>query len=258
MSETAGKVARIKEAMVTLVGRQGYEATTVEEICAEAGVSGEDFDRHFAGRQDCRAGVGADDRRLHLHLQGRLHGGGQLARRASCRRVRSARVAVCGRSANPLLPDRGDGGRRDGAGLPRRDDGRVHRDAGRRQVGGAEPRGLHPRHRRGPHRRGLRERDRLDQGPRGAERIPAAGEDGDARHRPHLPRPRRRGGRARDPRPGASSARGPSPRARTGALSPTPRRRSPDRGRAGRPRRASREPPWDGSRFRGRRPRRSG
>jgi AcrR family transcriptional regulator len=53
MSETAGKVARIKEAMVTLVGRQGYEATTVEEICAEAGVSREDFDRHFAGRQDC-------------------------------------------------------------------------------------------------------------------------------------------------------------------------------------------------------------
>jgi len=53
MSETAGKVARINEAMVTLVGRQGYEATTLEQICAEAGVDQDDFDRHFAGRQDC-------------------------------------------------------------------------------------------------------------------------------------------------------------------------------------------------------------
>jgi AcrR family transcriptional regulator len=53
MSETAGKVARIKEAMVTLVGRQGYEATSLEQIYAEAGVSPEDFSRHFAGKQDC-------------------------------------------------------------------------------------------------------------------------------------------------------------------------------------------------------------
>jgi AcrR family transcriptional regulator len=53
MSETAGKVARIKEALVRLVGRQGYEATTLEQICAEAGVSREEFDGHFADRQDC-------------------------------------------------------------------------------------------------------------------------------------------------------------------------------------------------------------
>jgi AcrR family transcriptional regulator len=39
--------------MVALVGRQGYEATTLEQICAEASVSREDFERHFAGKQDC-------------------------------------------------------------------------------------------------------------------------------------------------------------------------------------------------------------
>jgi len=53
VSETAGKVARIKQAMVELVGRQGYEATSVEQICAEAGVTAEDFGRHFADRKDC-------------------------------------------------------------------------------------------------------------------------------------------------------------------------------------------------------------
>jgi len=52
MSET-GKVARIKAAMVTMVGRQGYEATSIEQVCAEAAVSPEVFSRHFAGKQDC-------------------------------------------------------------------------------------------------------------------------------------------------------------------------------------------------------------
>lgn len=51
--EAAGKAARIKAALVELVGRQGYEATSVEQVCAEAGVGTEDFARLFADKKDC-------------------------------------------------------------------------------------------------------------------------------------------------------------------------------------------------------------
>jgi AcrR family transcriptional regulator len=164
MSEKAGKVARIKEAMVALVGRQGYEATTLEQICAEASVSREDFERHFAGKQDCLeqawermtvdyictckgAYMAEDSWRDGLRAAGYAALDWLFADEA---RTRFFLIEVM-------------------AGLPRRDDGRVHRDARRGQEGGRQPGGIHPQHRRRPHRRGLRERDRLDQSPRGAE-----------------------------------------------------------------------------------------
>jgi AcrR family transcriptional regulator len=49
----AAEATRIKNALVTLVGRQGYEATGVEQICSEAGVTPEDFERLFADKKDC-------------------------------------------------------------------------------------------------------------------------------------------------------------------------------------------------------------
>jgi AcrR family transcriptional regulator len=44
---------RIVEALVHLVGARGYEATTVEAVLERAEAGREDFDRHFAGKEDC-------------------------------------------------------------------------------------------------------------------------------------------------------------------------------------------------------------
>jgi AcrR family transcriptional regulator len=43
----------ICEAMIALVGEQGYERTSVEEICRRAGVSRGAFDHHFADKKRC-------------------------------------------------------------------------------------------------------------------------------------------------------------------------------------------------------------
>jgi hypothetical protein len=47
-SDALGKAARIRAALVGLVGRQRYEATSVEQICAEAGGARENIARRFA------------------------------------------------------------------------------------------------------------------------------------------------------------------------------------------------------------------
>ena len=44
---------RIAEAIVHLVGTRGYEATTVEAVLERAEARREDFDRHFAGKEEC-------------------------------------------------------------------------------------------------------------------------------------------------------------------------------------------------------------
>jgi AcrR family transcriptional regulator len=44
---------RIAEAMIALVGRQGYEASSVAEICEEARVSEKEFGALFANKQAC-------------------------------------------------------------------------------------------------------------------------------------------------------------------------------------------------------------
>jgi AcrR family transcriptional regulator len=44
---------RICQALVTLVGRQGFEATDVSEICEQAGVGQEAFEEHFADKGAC-------------------------------------------------------------------------------------------------------------------------------------------------------------------------------------------------------------
>ncbi len=44
---------RIAAAIVDLVLERGYEATTVEALIERAGVRRADFDRHFAGKEDC-------------------------------------------------------------------------------------------------------------------------------------------------------------------------------------------------------------
>lgn len=44
---------RIAAAMVELVGSRGYEATALEEVCERAGVGRVDFDRRFAGKEEC-------------------------------------------------------------------------------------------------------------------------------------------------------------------------------------------------------------
>jgi AcrR family transcriptional regulator len=43
----------ICRALIALVGEQGYERTTVEEICERAGVAKGDFDAHFADKKRC-------------------------------------------------------------------------------------------------------------------------------------------------------------------------------------------------------------
>jgi AcrR family transcriptional regulator len=48
-----GSRERIERALVTLVGEQGYEQTSVEEICERADVGEEEFAAHFSDRQDC-------------------------------------------------------------------------------------------------------------------------------------------------------------------------------------------------------------
>lgn len=44
---------RIAAAMVQLIGSRGYEATAIETVCERAGVERADFDRRFAGKEDC-------------------------------------------------------------------------------------------------------------------------------------------------------------------------------------------------------------
>ncbi len=57
MNAPATAVERIRGALVTLVGERGLEEPTVEEICRRAGVSEDEFGRHFAGKQDCLEAV---------------------------------------------------------------------------------------------------------------------------------------------------------------------------------------------------------
>jgi AcrR family transcriptional regulator len=44
---------RIAAAAIDLAAEHGYEATTIEMVVARAGVTHADFDRHFAGKEDC-------------------------------------------------------------------------------------------------------------------------------------------------------------------------------------------------------------
>jgi AcrR family transcriptional regulator len=44
---------RLAEAIVALTGTHGYEATTVEAICARAELPLEEFERRFAGKEEC-------------------------------------------------------------------------------------------------------------------------------------------------------------------------------------------------------------
>lgn len=44
---------RIARTIVELVGSQGYESTTVAEVCAGAGIDRATFDSCFAGKEDC-------------------------------------------------------------------------------------------------------------------------------------------------------------------------------------------------------------
>jgi AcrR family transcriptional regulator len=44
---------RIAEAVVEMVGTQGYEATTVEMFLERAAVGREEFEAHFSGKADC-------------------------------------------------------------------------------------------------------------------------------------------------------------------------------------------------------------
>lgn len=48
---------RIAAAMVELIGSRGYEATAIEAVCERAGVGRADFDRCFAGKEDCFLGL---------------------------------------------------------------------------------------------------------------------------------------------------------------------------------------------------------
>lgn len=43
----------ILEAMVRVAGRDGYRATSVDAVAAEAGISLASFERHFEGKDDC-------------------------------------------------------------------------------------------------------------------------------------------------------------------------------------------------------------
>lgn len=44
---------RLLEAIVRVAAEKGYAATTIADVVALAGASREDFDRHFAGKEDC-------------------------------------------------------------------------------------------------------------------------------------------------------------------------------------------------------------
>jgi AcrR family transcriptional regulator len=44
---------RIEAAAIDLAAEHGYEATTIEMVVERAGVTRADFDRHFAGKEDC-------------------------------------------------------------------------------------------------------------------------------------------------------------------------------------------------------------
>jgi AcrR family transcriptional regulator len=48
---------RLKEAMLELVTEQGYEATSVEEVAALAGVGQAEFNRYFASKEECAIAV---------------------------------------------------------------------------------------------------------------------------------------------------------------------------------------------------------
>jgi AcrR family transcriptional regulator len=53
MAERDVKRERICEAMIDLVLERGFEATTVEALVGRAGVRRADFERHFAGKEEC-------------------------------------------------------------------------------------------------------------------------------------------------------------------------------------------------------------
>jgi AcrR family transcriptional regulator len=60
--------ARISAAIIELVGTQGYEETTVAMIVERAGVSEEDFERHFADKKDCFFQVFEELRQQYLEV----------------------------------------------------------------------------------------------------------------------------------------------------------------------------------------------
>src|SRR5437868_3078358 len=45
--------ARVMNAMIDLVGEQGYRATTIAQVSSRAGVSRKAFYEHFANKQEC-------------------------------------------------------------------------------------------------------------------------------------------------------------------------------------------------------------
>lgn len=53
MANTETRRRDILEAMVRVVGRQGYKATSVADVIAEAGVTRTTFYKHFEDKQDC-------------------------------------------------------------------------------------------------------------------------------------------------------------------------------------------------------------
>jgi TetR/AcrR family transcriptional regulator, transcriptional repressor for nem operon len=59
-SETPERKRRLIEAAVRLMLRQGFSATTVDQVCAEAGVTKGSFFHYFASKEEvCRAAMDA-------------------------------------------------------------------------------------------------------------------------------------------------------------------------------------------------------
>jgi TetR/AcrR family transcriptional repressor of nem operon len=52
-SETAGGRTRLLDAAVDVIRAQGYSATTVDDICARAGLTKGGFFHHFRSKQEC-------------------------------------------------------------------------------------------------------------------------------------------------------------------------------------------------------------
>ena len=52
---------RIRDAMIELVVERGYEAVSVEDVIGRAGAGRADFERHFAGKEDCCTQIYLED-----------------------------------------------------------------------------------------------------------------------------------------------------------------------------------------------------
>ena len=77
--------------------RKGYQATTVDDVCAEAGVSKGAFYGYFQQKQDLLLALLDDEARFHEELIERLSGRG----RSGIERLRAYARAVAERSADP-------------------------------------------------------------------------------------------------------------------------------------------------------------